>query len=286
MTNSEAHMNRVLITGVSTGIGHAAARELVAAGYHVLGSVRSAADAERLSAELGERFSVLQFDVTDFAAVDQAAQAVSAMLQGRNLRALVNNAGVSLPGPLLHMPPDTLRQSLEVNVMGLFYVSQRFAPLLGARHDAPRPRGRIVNISSVSGRVAYPFMGAYAASKHAVEALSDALRRELLLYDVDVVVIQPGTVRTPIVGKFAEHIASYRHTDYGPILEGVARQVARRQQTALPVASVTRAIRQAIESPSPKTRYAIPRKWLTGWILPRLLPDRWLDAFIARQLKP
>lgn len=279
-------MKHVLITGVSSGIGYAAARALLAAGYTVLGSVRSAADVLRVADELGERFQALHFDVTDYPAVRRAAEEVAAMLEGRNLAALVNNAGVSPPGPLLHMPVETLQQALDVNVSGLFYVTQQFAPLLGARHDAPHPRGRIVNISSVSGRIAYPFMGAYAASKHAVEALSDALRRELLIYDVDVVVVEPGTVRTPIVGKFAEQIRRYESTDYGPILRKVAQQVGKREQTALPVEAVTRVILKAVETPRPKTRYVIPRKRITGWLLPRWLPDRWLDVVVARQLKP
>lgn len=278
-------MKYVLITGVSTGIGYAATRDLLDVGYHVFGSVRSESDVARLSSELGGNFTALRFDVTDFEAIDAAALEVGAMLDGQNLTALVNNAGVSLPGPLLHMPVETLQQSLDVNVTGLFYVTQRFAPLVGARPDAPRPRGRIVNISSISGRIAYPFMGAYAASKHAVEALSDALRRELLLYDVDVVLIEPGTVRTPIIHKFAEQIERYQGTDYAPILQRIARQVDKREKSALPVDRVTRIIREAIESPRPKTRYPVPRKRLTGWLVPRLLPDRWFDALIARQLK-
>lgn len=279
-------MKRILITGVSTGIGYATARELVAAGYEVLGSVRSRDDAERVSEALGEAFRPLLFDVTDREAVEKAAAVVDGLLDGENLTALVNNAGITTPGPMLHMPLDTFRQTLEVNVTGLLHVTQQFAPLVGARHDARHPRGRIINVSSVSGHVVYPFMGAYAASKHAVEALSDALRRELLIYGVDVILIEPGTVRTPIVTKFAEQIAQYRDTDYGPILQKVGEQVEEREQTALPVDAVTRVIRTAIESKRPKTRYPIPRKRFSGWLLPRWLPDRWFDALVARQLKP
>lgn len=277
-------LRRVLITGVSTGIGYATAQEMLAADYHVLGSVRSEEDAARVKAELGERFTALTFDVTDHAAVRQAAKVVAATLGGQNLTALVNNAGVSTAGPLLHMPLEVFRQTLEVNVSGLLNVTQQFAPLLGARQKAPHPRGRIVNISSVSGRVAYPFMGAYAASKHAVEALSDALRRELLIYGVDVILIEPGTVRTPIVEKFAEQIDRYLGTDYEPALRKVEQQVQKREQSGLPVEAVTRVIRVAIESRRPRTRYPIPRKWLAGWLLPRWLPDRWFDALIARRL--
>lgn len=279
-------MKRVLITGVSTGIGYATAKDLVASEYEVLGSVRSQEDARRVSDELGQSFTPLLFDVTDREAVQEAAAEVAGLLDDENLTALVNNAGITTPGPLLHMPLDTFRQTLEVNVTGLLHVIQQFAPLVGARKEAPRPRGRIINISSVSGHVAYPFMGAYAASKHAVEALSDALRRELLIYDVDVILIEPGTVRTPIVTKFAEQVGQYLDTDYGPILSKVQEQVEEREQSALPVEAVTRVIRTALESPRPKTRYPIPRKRISGWLIPRWLPDRWFDALIARQLKP
>ena len=276
--------NYILITGVSSGIGHAAAHDLARRGYHVVGSVRSEADAQRVSDELGAAFTPLVFDVTDGPAIKRAVAQVAGRLDGRNLAALVNNAGITTPGPLLHMPLAQFRKQLEVNVVGLLDVTQQFAPLLGARRDAPQPRGRIINVGSVSGRVAYPFMGAYAASKHALEALSDALRRELMLYGVDVVLVEPGTVRTPLVDKFAEQIKQYLQTDYAPALQGLAEQAEKRRTSALPVEAVTRAIRTAIESPRPKTRYPVPRKWLTGWLLPRWLPDRWLDYFTARQL--
>lgn len=278
-------VKRVVVTGVSTGIGYATVAELVSAGYEVFGSVRSQEDAQRVSEKFGAAFRPLLFDVTDAEAVREAAAEVAGRLGGENLTALVNNAGITTPGPLLHMPLETFRKTLEVNVTGLLHVTQQFAPLVGARKDAPKPRGRIINLSSVSGHVAYPFMGAYAASKHAVEALSDALRRELLLYAVDVILIEPGTVRTPIVTKFAEQIRQYLDTDYGPILRKVGDQVDEREQSALPVSAVTDVIRTAIESPRPKTRYPIPRKRISGWLIPRWLPDRWFDALIARQLK-
>lgn len=279
-------MNKnIVITGVSSGIGHAATADLLQRGYRVFGSVRSDADAQRLAAEFGAAFTPLRFDVTEHEAVAAAVAQVSAAVGDAGLHALVNNAGISTPGPLMHMPLDAFRHQLEVNVVGLLDVTQQFLPLLGARRNAPHPPGRIVNVSSVSGRIAYPFLGAYAASKHALEALSDALRRELLLYGVDVIVIEPGTVRTPIVGKFAEQVAQYAETDYGALLAPLAEEVAERERSALPVAAVVEVIREAVESKRPQTRYPVPRKRLTGWWLPRLLPDRWLDWLVARQLK-
>ena len=157
---------------------------------------------------------------------------------------------------------------------------------MGARHDAPHPRGRIVNISSVSGKIAYPFMGAYAASKHALEAISDALRRELMLYGIDVIVIEPGTTATAIIDKASSGVEQYAATDYGPMLQKMTGDaIDERRQTAIPVAKVAATIVEALENPRPKTRYAVPRKWLTGWLLPRILPDRLLDRIVAGKLK-
>lgn len=275
-------MKSVLITGVSTGIGHASASELCRRGWRVFGSVRSQADAERLQLELGDAFVPLVFDVTDEAAVRAAAARVDAATAGAGLLGVVNNAGISDPGPLSVLAPQVVRRHFEVNVIGVLHVVQAFLPLLRRpKGSGPRP-GRIVNISSVSGRIAYPFMGAYAASKHALEALSDSLRRELLIYGVDVIVIQPASIDTPIWDK-AQHISSaFENTDYAPILRGVDLQHTRK--TALPVSSVTRRIVEALESRRPKARYVVPDRVLKYWILPRLLPDRLLDRIIDRML--
>ncbi|MCB8943437.1 MAG: SDR family oxidoreductase [Ardenticatenaceae bacterium] len=274
-------MKTVVITGVSTGIGYAAAAELGQRGYQVFGSVRRAEDAEHVQAELGANFTPLLFDVTDEARVKTAVAQLTTHLNGQPLTALINNAGISTPGPLAHLTPEALRQQLEVNVVSVLAVTQAFLPLL----KSERTPGRIINISSVSGRIVYPFMGAYAASKHALEALSDALRRELYLYGIEVIVIEPGTVRTPIVGKFGEQVAQYAGTDYAPFLAKLQAEVAERERKAMPVERVTAVIRTALETPNPQPRYPVPRKWLTGWLLPRLLPDRWFDRLTINQLE-
>ena len=277
-------MTYVLITGVSSGIGHATAQALAAAGYHVFGSVRRQEDAERLQEELGEQFTPLIFDVTDSAAIAAAVQEVAEAVGGEGLFALINNAGIVIPGPLKYTSLEQFREHFEVNLFGLLDVTQQFLPLLGASTDSPYPPGRIINISSTSGRVAYPFMGAYASTKHALEALSDSLRREMMLYGVDVVVIEPGTTNTPIKHKFAKQVRKYEATDYGPMFVGLEDQMAAREKTGLPVEKVVEAVVTAVESPRPKTRYAVPRKWLSSWIIPRLLPDRWLDRIVGGQL--
>jgi len=274
----------IVITGVSSGIGYDAARYLIERGYHVFGSVRKQADAERVQGELGKQFTPLLFDVTDEVGVQTAVSQMKSILGSQGLTALVNNAGISTPGPLMHLPIDDLRQQLEINVVSVLNITQALLPLLGAQKNSSISAGRIINISSVSGKIAYPFMGAYAASKHALEAMSDSLRRELMLYGIDVILIQPGTVKTPIINKFDAQIRKFSQTDYAPILAQMAKSVVDRKQSALPVAQISRTIYKAISSPRPKTRYPVPRRWVTGWLLPRWLPDRWMDKMAARKL--
>lgn len=275
-------MRSVVVTGVSTGIGYATAAELCRRGYRVFGSVRTEDQAGRLLREWGEPFTPLVFDVTDAGAVKAAAARVKSAIGDGGLYGLVNNAGISNPGPLSVQSPEIVRQHFEVNVLGVVHAVQAFLPLLRRPKGTSTHPGRIVNISSVSGRIAYPFMGSYAASKHALEALSDALRRELLIYGVDVIVIQPGAIDTPIWDKAAHIRSTYRATDYGSVLQGIDLHAARR--SALPVTAVTRRIVAALEHRKPKARYAIPDRLFKYWLGPRLLPDRWLDRIIARML--
>jgi NAD(P)-dependent dehydrogenase (short-subunit alcohol dehydrogenase family) len=258
---------------------------LVANGYRVFGSVRKETDATALKAALGESFTPLLFDVTDEAAIGAAVIQVEQQLNGQSLRGLINNAGVAVPGPLMHLPLEDFRRQLEINVTGALAVTQAFLPLLGAKKNAPQPPGRIVNISSVSGKIVYPFLAPYAISKHALEALSDGLRRELLIYGIDVIVIEPGSVKTPIWEKAAEEdTGRFADTDYAEILKGMQETFVNQGRKGMAVEVVTKAIREALEAERPKTRYALPRKWLTGWFIPRLLPDRWLDRIMAGRL--
>lgn len=273
-------MKAVVVSGVSSGIGEGAARELCRRGYKVYGTVRRAEDGERLQKELGDAFTPLHLDVTDAAAVAAAASQVRQDLGGAGLFGLINNAGIADPGPLTAISPDSLRRHFEVNVVGVLHMVQAFLPLLRAA-SGERP-GRIINISSIAGRLAYPFMGAYAASKHALEALSDSLRRELLIYGVDVVVIQPGTIGTPILDKAAHLASSFSDSDYQPTLRFL--DMSNDKRMAMPVAVVTRRIVDALTLDRPRTRYVIPNERFRLWLIPRCLPDRWLDRIIDRML--
>ena len=188
-------MQSVVITGASTGIGWATAKLLIDRGFRVFGSVRKPADADRLKAEFGANFVPLVFDVTDEAAVLAAAREVRAALAGETLFGLVNNAGIAVAGPLLELSADQFRRQMDVNVMGPVMAVQAFAPLLGSDRSLKGKPGRIVMISSVAGKTGNPLSSAYCASKHAIEGLSESLRRELMLFGIDVVIVAPGAVK-------------------------------------------------------------------------------------------
>lgn len=279
-------MPAAVVTGVSTGIGEAIAADLVKRGWRVFGTIRRAEDRDRLTAMLGENFTGLIADVTDAGSLGLAAATVADALGSEPLAGLVCNAGVSLPGPLLHQPLDELDRQWDVNVRGLVATVQAFAALAGAKPGFAGKPGRIVTMSSVSGQLVWPFVGGYAASKHAVEAVSHALRRELMPFGVDVVIIGPGPVATPIWEKSAAAIdrTRYQATLYGPIIEGFEKEVLARARDALPAEAVAEAVFHALTTAKPKTRYPLTRSSLTNWILPRLLPDRLLDRLAARRL--
>jgi NAD(P)-dependent dehydrogenase (short-subunit alcohol dehydrogenase family) len=277
-------MNYVVITGVSTGIGYAAVKELLAKGFYIFGSVRNTRDAQRLKKDFGDSFTPLIFDVTDHERIDEAAAEVADSIGTENLRGLVNNAGISVSGPLMHIPVDRVRYQMEVNYIGVLKVTQAFLPLLGSNRQRSGKPGRIINISSVSGRFAYPFVGPYAASKYALEAVSDSLRRELFLYEIDVILIEPGSVDTPIWEKLPDY-SIYAKTDYYPILERLKSILLKQKSGWMPDSLVAKTIGKALTTTRPKTRYLLVKNKFKNGILLRLLPDRWLDKIIINALK-
>src|ERR671915_2319963 len=192
----------VLVTGASSGIGEATALHLKELGFDAVAAVRKNEDAERLA---GRGLRTVKLDVTDVDSIDAARDE----LAGGPLAGLVNNAGIAVAAPLEYLPLDQLRDQLEVNLVGQLAVTQRFLPALRAG------RGRIVNVSSIGGRVALPLLGAYHASKFALEAISDTLRRELRSQGVDVIVIEPGGVKTPIWRK-GDELAAELTSDLPP----------------------------------------------------------------------
>lgn len=274
----------VVVTGASTGIGWGTVKVLVARGFEVFGSVRKQSDADRLANEFGGAFIPLLMDVTDHAALARAAELVGARLGQQRLAGLVNNAGIAVPGPLLHLPLAEYRRQLEVNLIAPLGVIQAFAPLLGTDRGREGTPGRIVNISSVAGKVGAPFLGAYVASKHGLEGMSESLRRELMLYGIDVIVIGPGAVVTAIWDK-AEggEYGPYRATDYGTILDRFAKYFIAEGRKGLPPEAVGEVVYRALTAAKPNIRYAVVGKKFQDWTLPRLLPKRMVDRFIGRQ---
>ncbi len=278
-------MKSIVVTGASTGIGWGCVKFLIGKGFHVFGSVRKQTDAERLQKEFGAAFTPLIFDVTDEAAVAAGAKIVATKLNGESLFGLVNNAGIANPGPLLHLDIAAFRQQMEVNVTGQLVVTQAFAPLLGATPDAKsKDRGRICMMSSVGGKVASPFLGPYSASKFALEGLSESLRRELLIYGVDVIIIAPGAIATPIWDKAdALDVSRYANTPYKASLDLVKKYMVSLGQKGLPPERIGEVVHTALTTASPKTRYIVTPEPLTNW-LGNNLPKRMLDNTIAKRL--
>ncbi|GGQ97425.1 SDR family NAD(P)-dependent oxidoreductase [Deinococcus ruber] len=278
-------MNSVVVTGVSSGIGYGTVSVLLERGVQVFGSVRRQADAERLQADFGERFTPLLFDVTDEAAVARAAAQVSAALAGRTLSGLVNNAGVAVPAPLYNQPAADFRQQLDINLTGPLLVTQAFLPLLGMNRKLQGPPGRIVNVSSIGAKLSPPFLGAYAASKAGLEALSDSLRRELLPFGIDVLVVAPGSVATPIWDKAEQGQASWANDPvYQRPIQTFAASMVKDGRAGYTPEQIGESIWRALSRPRPTLRAAPGPETPLTRLMTALLPKRALDAVIGRTL--
>jgi NAD(P)-dependent dehydrogenase (short-subunit alcohol dehydrogenase family) len=278
-------MQSVVVTGVSTGIGWGIAKVLIQRGFRVFGSVRKTQDAERLSKEFGERFIPLFFDVTDEAAVQAAAEQVREQLNGETLFGLVNNAGIAVGGPLIHLPTQDFRRQLEVNLVSVLIVTKAFIALLGSDRSLRGKPGRIVNISSVGGKAGGPFVGAYSASKHGLEGFSESLRRELMLYGIDVIIVGPGSVATPIWDKAEQaDLSVYANTDYIESAQRLQKYMIENGRKGYPPEKVGEVVLQALTTPNPRVRYAVIPGSSLRRIVQALLPKRVVDRIIARNL--
>ncbi len=271
----------IVVTGASSGIGLATVRVLTSHGFHVFGMVRRQEDFHKLPSEC----TPLLMDVTDEASIQRAFQEVSSVLGTETLAGLVNNAGIAVHGPLAYLPIDDFRRQLEVNLVAPVRLSQVFAPLLGADRSRTGPSGRIVNISSVSGKLASPFLGAYAASKFGLEAVSESMRRELLLHGIDVIVVAPGAVVTPIWDKAeATGIEQFRQTEYATALERFGQIFLTGGRQGFPPERVGEVIHLALTVARPKARYAVVPHKFRGWILPKIVPARMVDRYVGKLL--
>src|SRR5687767_4755136 len=270
----------VLVTGASTGIGEATVHHLKSLGFEPIGAVRKDEDAERLG---GRGIRTVRIDVTDAGQIAAARDE----LGEAPLAGLVNNAGIAVAAPLEFLPMDKLRQQLEINLIGQAAVTQAFLPALR------RGRGRIVMVSSIGGRVALPLVGAYSASKFGLEGLSDSLRRELRGQGVDVILIEPGGVKTPIWKK-GERLADEMMGDemppeaeqlYGRMIERLrAETVKIEQERGIEPRAVAEAIGTALTASRPRARYLVGRDAKIRGPMAKFLPDRLMDRLIGRAL--
>ncbi len=276
-------MNTVIVTGASTGIGYATAKALSKRGCQVFAGVRKDADFERLAKDGVEP---VLLDVTQENSIQKALEAVSARRKKGNTLSLVNNAGLAIGGPVEAVSMEKWKEQFEVNVFGLIRATQTFLPWIR------ESKGRVVNISSVSGLAAIPYLGPYAASKFAVEAISDSLRREIQRFGCKVIVIEPGPIQTPIwekgLGKkeaIAEAIPEPLKAVYGESLESFYRMVKKSAESAVSTEKVTQVIEKALFQKTPKTRYVVGdlSVSLQTKLLP-FLPDRWMDKMISSQI--
>jgi NAD(P)-dependent dehydrogenase (short-subunit alcohol dehydrogenase family) len=278
-------VSAVLVTGASKGIGQACALRLAARGHLVFAGVRRAQDGDILHDRGGQQIVPLILDVTDSAAIENATAAIAQRVGAEGLAGLVNNAGIALAGPLEFLPVSELRRQFEVNVIGQIAVTQALLPLLR------KARGRIVNIGSIAGRSALPIVGAYAASKHALEALSDALRVELLPWGIQVALIEPGVIATPIwqtsidtaertLATLPDNARQY----YGRIMDALKRRAQGGAVRGLPAERVAQVVEHALFDRKPRTRYVVGRDARVRLLLQKL-PDRWRDRLIARRLE-
>ena len=275
----------VLVTGASTGIGAATVLRLDRAGWTVFAGVRRPADGEALRGRSTGRLRPVILDVTDGATITAAHSTVAAAVGEAGLHGLFNNAGSAVAAPLEYLPLDDLRRQLEVNVIGLVAVTQAFLPLLR------RARGRIVITGSTNGFLAPAFVGPYAASKHAVEALADALRRELRPFGLEVALLEPGDIATPIwersaaAGRELEaRLSDEARARYGAAIEAVKAYAAETARKASPAEEVAAVVEEALTAERPRTRYLVGRGATTQHLLARWTPDRMLDGLSEREM--
>jgi len=283
--------NTVLITGASTGIGAACALRLAAAGMHVYAGVREDAAGAALRAQNAALITPLHLDVTDAESIVAAVATLEAQLGEAGLNGLVNNAGIAMGGPLEVLPMKELRRQFDVNVFGALAVTQAFLPQLR------RARGRIVNMGSIAGRIALPFLGPYCMSKSALRAMTHALRLEVDAWGIDVALVEPGAIATPIWKKSnaaADVMQATLQNDtlahYSRHLEGIRRVIAKAEEQAISADAVARAVEHALTAARPKTEYLVGNdarmRAAINAVLPQFLQDRlhrWFLKFPRRQ---
>ncbi len=285
MSKSKGADRSVLITGASTGIGKACALSLDELGFRVFAGVRRQSDGEALQSHSSDWLKPVTIDVTVPETIEQTADTIQAVVGESGLFGLVNNAGILVPGPLECIPIDQIRRQYEVNVFGVIATTQAMLPLLRAAE------GRIVNIGSISGKAAPPYLGAYSSTKFALESITDVFRMELARWNIDVSIIEPDSVATPIWSKLLKNAAqlgenlpeSVRKL-YEQDLTSMAEASQKMDETGMSVDRVVKAVRHSLTARRPKTRYPVGFRTEAAFWASRHLPDRMRDGFMRRAM--
>lgn len=273
----------VLITGVSSGIGYDSIGYLIDKGFHVFGSVRKESDFQRLVAEFPEHFTCLQFDVTKKEEVAAAYTKVQSVIGHQKLTGLVNNAGLAIGGPMELMDDEKFRYQMEVNLFAVRTVTNIFLPLLKGDRKKNIPGGKIIMNSSLSGIFNTPFSGAYCVSKHAMESLGEIYRRELMMYNIDVVSIQCGPIASKIWSKNIDQYSEYSDSDYEKLLRRSNKVMKAAQRNALPAVVVSKLIHKILTKKT-KLSFVVNKNWLATVLFIKYMPARWVDKIFHRQL--
>lgn len=275
-------MEIVFITGVSTGIGYHAMETLCGLGYHIIGSVRKEEDAKSILARFPDKVTILTFDVRDVEKCKSEIGTIIPMLEKNGLTCLINNAGVAMPGPIQYLADEDFEAQLDVNVKSVRRITNILLPFLGT--DKKYQAGRIINISSVSGLFNAPFNGAYCISKHALESMTDIYRRELAMFGIKVIAIQPGPILTAIWSKNLGTLDKFKDTEYGSILSKADKMIENAEKSAFEVDDISQLIVKILRSKDPKTRYLVHRKKTQFKLLAHYLPDKWVDKLVAKTM--
>jgi len=275
----------VVITGASTGIGAACALHLDQLGFVVFAGVRKAEDGVGLQQSSSDRLIPIMLDVTDQVSIQQAHATIAERVGTAGVYGLVNNAGIAVPAPLEAIPIPDLRRQLEVNVVGQVAVTQAFLPLLR------QARGRIINMGSIAGRAAMPLMGPYSASKFALEAITDALRLEVQQWGIQVSIIEPGAIATPIWDKSGSDavkreaaIGTELRRLYEPMVAAVRKVVEEAMKRAIPSDVVAHVVEEALTAARPRTRYLVGTDAKLRALMIKILPDRLSDKLLTKVL--
>ena len=286
--NASSPSKSVVVTGCSSGIGRMSAIELAKAGWNVIAGVRRDEDAKSLLQEQPANLTPIILDIASQESVKTACDSIERLVQNRGLNALVNNAGILIPGPLELITQEQLQQQFEVNVFGTHRLTQRLIPLL--RQAANKNQSaRLVLISSISGRITPPFFGAYAASKHALEAFGEAWRIELSPWNIDVSVVQPDSVSTAIWDKACSNMEPSKSQDdgqaeqlYASMLRNTRRQSLSYKRAGLATEVVVRSVLHALNHRRPRPYYRVGWRTRAAFLANNILPTSWMD-FVLRK---